>query len=227
MLPEAKTGKVTRRGLNWLFVTVLILSVIVPGYLMCVANVGEWGAIPFSSFGTMAGASIAALGALAVAQTYSERKVAEVEQRSREAEQRYWEETQKIRARREDAYGALAHHYVAAFSSPGPLMDLSQLRANAALWASPDVLEVMGEWNRFASSLNSTQVQGGALTVWTVPSRRRADLEELVARMVRAMRRDLDMQVSKDPKSPRDASPEVIAGMIFNDYEESIQCRQA
>lgn len=172
-----------------------------------------WGVVPFAAFGTIVAATVAALGALAVAQTYAERKADEISQRR-------WEVLQAIRARREETYSVLANHFISSFSDGGPTADLAGVRATSALWASREVLQSMTTWNRFVAELRPISTPGGPQPLqWHVPAARRAEVEEIVGQILSAMRHDLE--TPSEDGSTHPASAEEIAAMVFNDYDEA------
>lgn len=189
----------TRKILNFSFSLILILCIASAVSLICVhPNPEEWGSFPFSELGTLAAACVAALGALAVAQTYGEKKSAEIGQRK-------WEIDESIRSQRETSYTLLAHEYLSIFQGGSP-RDLAEVRATAALWASESVIQAMAQWN---SLLREIPNNPNNPTEYKITSEYRADVHRSIGRIISAMRFDLDSKVINE----RD-----IAAMIFNDF---------
>ncbi|GAA1505560.1 hypothetical protein GCM10009740_40280 [Terrabacter terrae] len=103
------------------------------------------------------------------------------------------------RENRARVYERVLAHIVSSFGPDGaPLKDEASVRAMAASWASTETLDALSQWFRYGARY-SGQVTNKS---WSF---------ELVYRVVSAMRKDIDPDVT--------ISKNDLMKMIFNDYD--------
>lgn len=189
-----------RIALNLTFGLTLILST---GGIMALfvayPDSADWSNLPFTALGALGGSSIAALGALAVAETYGDKNRAEIGQRK-------WETKQALQRQREETYTILAQNYLAQFQS-GQAGRVTNLRASASLWSSQEVVAAMAQWNELLNELDQYSTDGSTYTLADEPRRR---VQLTISSILAEMRKDLGgSSISNDD----------MARMIFNDFD--------
>lgn len=159
----------------------------------------DWSNLPFTALGALGASSIAALGALAVAETYGDKNRAEIDQRR-------WETKQALQRQREETYTILAQNYLAQFQS-GQAGQVTNLRASASLWSSQEVVVAMAQWNELLNELDQYSTGGNN---YTLPDEPRHQVQLTISSILAEMRKDL---------GGSSISNGDMARMIFNDFD--------
>ena len=136
-------------------------------------------------------ALIAGFVALSINETVASRKKAEV--------------AATLRGQRQQVYQDLLSHMLQSFQG-GPQRSEWEVRAQIAVWGSPELLREYSNWrrhvNRIIGRSGSSQV----------PPHEKPALQESIARVCLAARQDLEIPVGGEPTTSE------IAHVFFDDY---------
>lgn len=136
-------------------------------------------------------ALVAGFVALSINETVSSRRKAELES--------------KLREQREQVYRDLLEHLLQSFTGV-PDRPEFQVRTQIALWGSSDLLQAYSEWQ----SLIRPIIQPG--TPVAIPLNLKTPMQEAIANVCLAARKDLGISTSPEPKVAQ------IADLFFDDY---------
>lgn len=137
-------------------------------------------------------AIFAGIIALSINETVSERRKADLDV--------------TLRDQREATYQKLIKHLLQSFTGGSSLTE-SEVRQLISLWGSDDFLKAYQEWRDAIRGLSGS---GGPVTI---PPDRRAPMQEAIANVVLAARKDLAIDARKQP------SIQQLAGLLFDDYD--------
>lgn len=145
-----------------------------------------------ASLAPLLAAIFAGIIALSINETVSERRKADLDA--------------KLRDQREATYQELISHLLQSFTGGSHLTEW-EVRPLISVWGSDDFLNAYQEWRDAIHGLSGS---GGPVSI---PPNRRAAMQEAIANVVLAARKDLAIDPRKQP------SLQQLAGLLFDDYD--------
>lgn len=177
-----------------------LISFVYLSFLLISTPVDNWDKFPSTAIGAIIAASIAGVAALAATESASSRRLHEAEQ--------------AVNEKRKAVYDAAIQHLINAYSGGSATGEEARIRSLLSMWASRDVLDAMGEYNRIINRIHEANPHIPKGAPQDIPDSERPRLLNQVGNVAKAMRADVSEFTGPDAT----ASSSVISRMIFNDH---------